>query len=305
MSDEGWQIFQGLEHNGYQLAGKRLPIDQTDVSETIKATEPTTVVMQDKREWDVAPTCFRDQEARFNFACALAERSDIFKLTILKDAHQRPVYHAESAREIGCHAWICYYHPRIVKHLAPYVREQHLIRTYHSLDPGIVPPVDKLLRLDRCLLSGATSSAYPLRQRLFREVHALPGCMPAAHPGYHRNGCATPQFLKRLVSYKVAICTSSIYGYALRKFCEATACGCRIVTDLPTDEVLPEIDENLVRIHPSMPTTQIGDIIQGLYKSYDMERQKALSQKAIAFYDYRAVTKRLADDIERLRQCYN
>ena len=41
-----------------------------------------------------------------------------------------------------------------------------------------------------------------------------------SHPGYGRSKCFTPEFLKILSIYKVAICTVSIYGYAVRKIVE-------------------------------------------------------------------------------------
>ena len=125
------------------------------------------------------------------------------------------------------------------------------------------------------------------------------------HPGYHRQGCATPVFLKALSQYKVAICTTSIYGYALRKLCEATAAGCIVVTDLPVDEVLPVIDGNLIRLHPDTPTKEVAALLRRLYEGYDPERQRFFSEQACEWYDYRAMGIRLAADIERLKNAYN
>src|SRR5690606_34111233 len=135
MTDEGWQLFAGLGRAGYLLCGHDLPINRTDVRELLDEYGPSVVVLQDKREWEgLTADRSRDPRMRFRRVNALMQRQDVFTLTVLKDAHARPEYHRESAREIGCHAWVVYYHPRIVAHLAPYVRERHLVRTYHTVD---------------------------------------------------------------------------------------------------------------------------------------------------------------------------
>ena len=309
MTDEGYQIMLGLRQGRYTLHGhafpaKWSPAGETDVRRIIAEEHPSVVVVQDKREWEglTAGSDF-DQRERFKNVEALRERPDIFKLTILKDSHQKPPYHRQSAEEIGCHAWIVYYHPRLVKHLAPYVREQHLVRTYHSIDANLLSPYSAAGR-NGCLLSGALSRVYPLRSSLVASVELLPGTTYLKHPGYHRSGSATPAFLRTLSQFKIAICTSSIYGYALRKIIEATAAGCTVVTDLPTDEILPLIDGNLYRVGPDKRPRMLGTELYKLYSNYNPERQEHFAKLARAFYDYRAVGKRLADDIERMRRCY-
>jgi hypothetical protein len=124
------------------------------------------------------------------------------------------------------------------------------------------------------------------------------------HPGYHRKGCCTPGFLQELGHTKVAICTASIYGYALRKIIEATACGCRVLTDLPEDEVLPDIDGNLVRIHRNTGHKDVVKVIQRLLDEYNPERQANYAVMAKEFYDYRPMGVKLANDIESLRRSY-
>jgi hypothetical protein len=307
MSDEGWQIMEGLEDAGYSLYGKGMEgrYNLTDVEQILIDANPSTLILQDKREWDVRTRDFRDPEARFTHVGALAHREDIFKLTVLKDSHQQPYYHRESAVEIGCHAWIIYYHPQIVHHLASYTRPQHLIRTYHTIDPQIVPDFDSVEYRDGALLSGAVSRVYPLRDSLINGRNFLPRITYLQHPGYHRNGCCTPDFMKVLSRHRVSICTSSIYGYSLRKLIEATACGCIVLTDLPTDEVLPEIDGNLVRIDASFSPRRVGGILKELYASYDYDKQRMFAEKAKKWYNYRVVCQRLADDIEALRKGYN
>lgn len=305
MTDEGWQIFEGLEQQGYTLYGHGLPNSETNVKNILSAGHPGIVVMQDKREWDVSFKDFREKEARFSNVGVLSDHDDIFKLTILKDSHQRPEYHRDSAAEIGCHAWIIYYHPRIVKALAPYVREEHLVRTYHTLDRTKVPKYSPKNRRG-CLLSGACSrGAYPWRWELIKQHRRLPETDYLQHPGYHKNGSQTGRYMETLSSYKVAICTSSLYGYALRKIIEATACGCVVITDLPEDEVLPYIDGNLVRMSPQVSVDRVANKIVELCASYDEERQQQYAEMAVGFYNHHSMCSRLADDIEKLRSEYN
>lgn len=303
-TDEGWQIQEAMESVGYQLCGTDLPINCTNVPEILTLTDPGVVILQDKREWDVPINSFRDPRACFqNYTC-LKSRTDLFKLTVLKDAHHNQNYHSDSAKEIGCHAWITYYHPRVVKRLAPYVREEHLIRTLHSVDRRCVPTVTDKPRRD-CLLSGAVSGAYPLRSRLAREIQLLPRVDYKPHPGYHVRGCETPSYLKLLSEYKVAICTASVYGFTLRKLIEATACGCIVVTDLPVDDPLPMIDGNLVRVRPDISTQEMSVLLKGLYEQYDVQRQQQFAEAAVDYYDLRQAGRRLLADIEQMRRNYN
>jgi hypothetical protein len=311
-TNEGWQLFTGLEAGGYELAGHNLATagkdgskrTLTDVRAILRHTDPGTVVVQDQREWDPTGRDFRDPNARFSNIGALAERPDIFKLTVLKDCHQRPDYHRASAEAMGCHAWVVYYHPLIVSHLAPYTRPRHLVRTYHSLDANDVPEYGTDDRKGGCLLSGAVSSAYPLRQRVLQHLGSLHYLTYLKHPGYHRKGCHTPEYLRTLARFRVALCTASRYGYALRKIMEATACGCVVITDLPEDEALPEIDGNLVRVLPDVPMRTLQNLITDCIEDYDPDRQEEYARRAQDYYDYRLVGRRLANDIERLRLSY-
>jgi hypothetical protein len=302
MTDEGWQIFAGLESTGYHLYGFELPNPERNVLR-ILGHNPGVVVVQDKREWDPGPHDFREQRARFMNVHCLAERSDVFKVTIVKDAQQNPGYHAASAREMGCHAWIVYYHFDRVVGLAPYLRRQHLIRTHHTVDKDVVPDYTPN-RLYGCLLSGAISSAYPLRERLQRYSGILPNTISLRHPGYHRNGCATPGFLQYLTNFKVAICTASKYDYALRKIMEATAAGCVVITNLSEEDYLPEIDPNLIRIPSSSSVPFVADLIRRLVSEYDPVRQAYFAETCRRWYDFREEGKRLAERIEALRLIY-
>lgn len=300
VTDEGWQLMEGLEGAGYTLCGRRCTVDEVSVPEILDHCRPGVVVVQDKCRWHGNENTFRDPDAWFVGLSALRRNQDVFKVAVLKDAQQTPEYHRWNAEEMGVHAWIVYYHPRIVRHLAPYIREEHLIRTYHSLDAGVVPPFDS--NRDGCIITGAVGDAYPLRKRLADA--RLAGVTYLKHPGYALAGCATPAFLRTLSRFKIAVCTSSIYGYALRKIIEATASGCVVVTDLPVDETLPEIDGNLVRVHPGIALARLAALLERLASWYDADRQRHYAERAKAYYDKKAVGLRLAVNIEALRSCY-
>lgn len=307
MTNEGWELFVGLMYARYELFGHNIPSGSdgcTDVREIVK-TNPSVVVIQDKREWEgLTADRSRDPKMRFTNVTALRDRTDILKVTVLKDAHSDAHLHQEAALEAGIHAWIVYYDPDKVKKLAPYVRREHLIRTYHSLDSTLVPPFGSYLR-QGSLVSGALGWAYPLRTRVVQMVKTgeLPTTTWLHHPGYHRNGCDTPKYLQGLSKFKVSICTASIYQYSLRKIIESTACGCIVVTNLI--ETMPKINDNLRRVPSDISDDGLSNLIARLEDEYDSEFQQDQAKRAQAFYDYRAVGKRLADDIESLRNNYN
>lgn len=301
MTDEGWQIFEGLQHSGYLLAGKDLTFDSTNVEDILRISNLRTVVIQDKREWDVAKRDFRDRSARFQNFIDLKERDDIFKLTILKDSHQRSKYHCQSAKEMGVHAWIVYYDPNIVHAFAPYTRPEHLIRTYHTINKDKVPEFETQRR-SACLFSGAISSYYPLRRKIRENLGRLKRVIYLPHPGYGNTGCQTYEFYKLLNCFKVMICTQSICKYALRKLFEATACGCRVITDLK--EKIPEIDDNLIRIPSDVTIPELQEVIDNSIVSYNKDKQKHLAEVAIKRYDYRYECTRLSQAIENLRISY-
>lgn len=307
MTDEAWQMQQGMVLAGYELVGRRLLYDEVKVPVLLGKTNPVVFIMQDKREWDRTNGCCYDPSAHFEHVEVLRDRNDIFKLTICKDAQQQPEYHRQAAVDIDCHAWIVYYQPPIVCRLAPYVRPQHMIRTYHSLDPQVVPIYRSEGRLPRAILSGAMNQFYyPLRWRIRDDTarKRLPLVDVLPHPDYGANGVHTNAYMQQLSSYQVAICTSSLFGYALRKIMEATACGCRVITDLPTDEVLPEIDENLVRVSTDITHVELAAVLKKEITEYDPARQSRLVDKTVKFYDYRRLTSQLAEDIDSLRESY-
>ena len=304
-SNEAHQLFLGLQAGGYQLYGGG--ISTTDVREILKV-EPSIVFVQDEHEWDSshlppdAKGHLALKEEYFHHVTDLAHRPDVLKLTVVKDTHRQYESAKQYSQAIGCHAWIVYYAPAIVYRTLNWLRPQHLIRTYHTLDAETVPPYSATDRMP-CLLSGSLGGAYPLRTRIAEAK--LPEVDFLRHPGYHNTGSHTPNYLKTLSRYKVSIATASRYGYALRKIIESTACGCRVITDLPVDEVLPDIDKNLVRVHPDISVLELRHLIWDLCHQYDPDFQEYMAHQAKARYDYRTMGSILVHDIERLRVGYS
>jgi len=304
MTDEGWQLQLGMEHAGFELWGPRFPgRDKDDVRAILRETSPQVCIVQDKREWD--PKCHGcfDKSVGFQHAKVLQQTKHVFRLTVFKDAHQDPRYHCAAHTEFDVHAWLIYYHPTIVCRLAPWLRPEHLIRVYHTIDPAKIPEYFPHRPFDG-ILSGSCSDAYPLRQRLARAVRAgnLPCVFLHPHPGYHADGSHTDSYLRMLTQYKVSICTASKYGYSLRKLIESTACGCRVITNLPVDDVMPGIDENLVRVADDATPEEIGKLVAQLAADYDPERQRHFASLARDHYDYRTrflATAQAIDDLRR------
>lgn len=301
-TNEGWQIFQGLQENGAILAGHNLQMNCTDIERICKTYNPHTILLQDKREWDNQEPDFKDDVARFKNVEYLKRRDDIFKLTILKDSQHRPEYHKQSADEIGCHAWVTYYNDRIVKTLAPYLRSEDIIRTYHTLDPFKIPPYSS--NREGCLLSGAVSGAYPLRVLFTKLLPLLPRVTYLKHPNYQANKCYTDEYFQTLSKFKVSICTASRFGYLLRKIPESVACGCAVITDLPIDEIVPEIDDCLIRVHPRASTTDLISVVNDAIDTYDSEKAKYYAEKAKQRFSYLFETLRLMSKIENHRNSY-
>jgi len=316
MTNEGWQLQSGLEQAGYHLWGRYYPNDEVDVKTILDRTSPHTVIVQDKREWDPGRSGCFDKTVGFTHTSVLADRPDIFKVTICKDAHADPLYHEQAHDEIGCHASIIYYHPDIVLHLAPWLRKEVLIRTYHSLDVDELPHTFPGKSSKDAVLSGALDPAwtrpdfnggvYQLRNRLARDV--VKGHCPhidmLPHPGYHAKGSATPSFLETLSQYKVSICTASIFGYALRKIIESTACGNVVITDLPRKDVLPAIDGNLHRIPSGSTAREVADLARALASDYDSDKQREWAMAARAFYWYPHLYATLSANIDTARKLY-
>lgn len=305
-SNEGWQLMLALRAGGYGLFGYGVKShgdgfahqNWTDIKAILEQLNPAVVFVQDQHEWSSGHLA--KKEEFFRNAPLLATRLDVFKLTVMKDTHRQYESNKRHSQEIGCHAWVTYYSIPITLRTLNWLRPQHVIRTWHTVDPAAVPPFSA----DRqpCLLSGSLGGAYPLRERIHKAN--LPGVTFLRHPGYSNKGTSTPEYLKQLSRFKVAICTASRFGYCLRKLIEATACGCKVITDLPVDEIVPEIDGNLFRVSPNIDMDELSLLIRGLSDGYNTEKQQMWAEKAKQRFDWRVEGVRLSQEIENMRATY-
>jgi len=119
------------------------------------------------------------------------------------------------------------------------------------------------------------------------------------HPGYNNHGTDVNNYLKLISSYKVHIATASKYGFALRKIMESVACQCVCITTLPQYDVLPEIDDCLIRITNDIPLADLGIIIENAVRTYNPEKAKYYADKCLEYYDYRNLTKLIDKEITR------
>jgi len=238
---------------------------------------------------------------------ALARRPDIFRLTVFKDAWLDRPYSRQGHRRIDPHAYITYYDARLLAWMCPWLREDQLLRTYHSLDPADVPP----FRADRpgwAIITGATSPAvYPLRQRIVKAIRTARNKTRLAiltHPGYGAFGVQTATYMAMLSRYRVAVCTSSVFGLPLRKIIEATACGCAVVTDLPRAEKMPGIDQNMTRVRFDATVKEVLAAVDQAATAWDADRQASRARAAVLHYNWRGLYARLATAIEAKRRSH-
>lgn len=294
MTTEGDQFQRGLAADGWTVTGRGFD-DLLDVPTILRTYSPRRIVVHDPRDWDPAsPIAFR-KDCGFQRVATLAA-SPAFKAIVVKDAASSLAYQAKMYRTIGAHAAITYYHHASIRRNAEWLRTVPLIRTYHSVDADDLAGIP--WRDDRrpLVVSGALSTAYPLRQRVVRDAKIL-GVDVLKHPGYGNRGPVTPAYCRMLAGYKVAIATASMYGFALRKIIEAVAVGCTVVTDLPAYDVLPEIDGALVRVKPTINPPELASVLTAAVTAWDPLERRAWAQTARATYDYRALGRRLSASI--------
>jgi hypothetical protein len=295
-----------MEAAGYELWGKGFGENaETDARRIIEQANPAVAVVQDKREWDAhKPGCF-DKQAGFAHTRELGRHDDTFRATIIIDAHQDPTYHRQAHKEIKAHAWLHYYHRDIVCLFCPWLRPEHMLRIYHSVNRDNVPE----FTADRpgdALVAGAIDAigTYPLRRMIIESVNrgGLPGVEYLPHPGYGANGSATPGFLERLSRYKVLIVTCSIFGYAIRKLFEGVAAGCTVITDLSEHDELPEIDGALVRVPSDISMRDLGEVVRATVADWDAECARENAETCLGYYDWRPAGVRVAGQIDELRK---
>lgn len=290
MTNEGDQFQEGLRSAGWTLAGAGYD-DLTDVPAILERYQPARVVVHDKRDWDPQSDIAFRKDIGFDRLSAL-ECWPSFKAVVVKDAASSIEYQRAFYDEVGADASIVYYHPDSVRRFATWMNGKPLVRTYHTLNPADYAGVALDGPRQGALVSGAVGKCYPLRQRVVRDARQL-GVAVFKHPGYGNKGSRVRDYLEQLANFKVHVATASAYGFALRKIIESVAMGCTVVTDLPAYDVLPEIDEVLIRVSPTVTTPELRDVIAQALRDWTLEDRMRWAARARAFYDYQAMGVRL------------
>ena len=293
MTNEGHELQEGLRHAGWMLAGHGYGDGCVHVPTLIRRHNPRMVFVQDVRDWDDrSPGCYLKDVAFHNIEC-LADRSDIFKVCVCKDAGSLVDYQREFVATVRAHAVVTYYHDESTLPLSPWLSNYPRVRTLHSIDNDFSRTIPMNLPRYRGLVSGAIGPLYPLRQLAFVNA-AMLGIARLDHPGYGNKGTATRDYLKLLARYKVHVATASAFGFSLRKIIESVAMGCTPVTDLPEYDRLPHIDDALVRVKPGSDQYMLKEAIDRAESEWNEERAMYFAKKAQSFYDYRAAGNRLS-----------
>lgn len=299
-TNEGEELQAGLEAAGWKLSGFGYD-GLLNVSEILDTYRPEDIFVQDKRDWDAHNGGCFDKRVSFRDIGALAAYRQGFKIGVVKDAGSMIDYHQRFIQEIGADAVVTYYHDESVLPLSPWLRRYKRIRTYHSIDAAVINRLPVWRNPEgrgRAVVSGArNASVYPLRQRVFQHAEGL-RVMPLTHPGYGNGGTHTFKYLDMLRRFKVHIATASKYGFALRKIIESVAVGTTPVTDLPAYDELPGIDRALVRIAPNATGAEIKDAIDHAENAWDVEERKMYAERALHFYNWIAIGKRLSTHIK-------
>lgn len=294
MTDEGWQLQQGLIENGFEPWGKGFENDSTDVAEIVAATKPDIAVVIDKREWDASMRGAFDKAAEFRNINALADRHEICKITVCKDAASVLRYQEDWANELRADGFICYYGYSQIGQYSRWISPKRYIRTRHSVDAARVPALGDYR--GGAMVSGARNKhVYPFRETCFRYSEFL-GVKVQPHPGYHNCGTCTPHFLDALATWKVHLCCASRYDFLLRKIIESVACGCTVITDLK--EYVPEIDGALIRVPTDIAPEALKPIIKKAIREWSFDSALEWSAKAKSHYDYHVAGARLSDRID-------
>lgn len=305
--DSGRWLFQrGMEAAGYRSAGGGLPapgIDSVDVRQVVQEHDPPIVIFWPRYEWSPAEWGGREvrPEHEFRNWQYLLSRPDILRVCVLHDAASARDRQHCWHRDFQPHVYLTWYHELSVRPWNPHVRPDQIVRTYHVIDPDGSPPVGP--RDGVCLVSGARNpEVYPLRTLAIdaaRRGQLGPGVDVLDHPGYHQHGTESLAYLRTLTRYRVALCTGSVYGFALRKIIEATAAGCRVITNLPGYDELPDIDGNLLRISADTPTENLAALIQHQSAQWYYWRQLLFAETARQRYDYRNECARVASELDK------
>lgn len=296
MTDEAWQLQQGVEQAGFIACGRGLTFNETDCRKILSVHAPDVALIQDRREW--GPGSWHP-EAAFRSVTDLAWARDVVRATVFKDVGSDQVGQYAHHKTLRPHLYVIYSSAEMLKSLAPWVPARRCIRTYHSVDANAVPAFSAD-RLNTVLLSGAVDPEfYPLRAAAARWIAQgkLTGVKHLEHPGYHDQGSITPAFLQTLSRYKVHLATASAYGFCLRKIIESVVCGCTCVTTLPAEDEIPAIDPALFRIPHNVTCRELQEILDVTVADWDPERAEHYAKIALDRFHYSHIYATLADEL--------
>jgi len=302
----GWQGVAGLIAGGYTPYGPGLPHTDRDVQAVCLREKPDIVFVEMKHVWDTSSRGpWREtvpKRSELTGVDWLGRDRGIYRVTRWCDPRTFQGYMQHFlTHELRPHAILVRYDLDNVAGANPWLDRDTLVRNYHTIDKGHLSQVTP--RRQQGILSGAMAPAdvYPLRSRL---AAARQSCGPLlramellSHCGYaHKGGPEAQKYLAQLAQYRVAVVTTP-YGWAIKKLWEATLAGCIVLTNLPADDVIPGIDENLIRIPNDIEPAELARRIRKAAAGWNRDRQQFLAEECARLYDYRVEGARVAAEI--------
>lgn len=297
MTDEGNQFQIGLRHAGWTLCGVGYD-GLTHVPDILERYKPTHIVVHDKRDW--SPEChisFRKDIGFTGLSC-LARNNDIKKFVVVKDAGTFHAFHEQFVNEVNPTGVIVYYHKLSVLGGSPFLSDRRLVRTRHSVNKEDCDSVPFSGQRADVLVSGARGGhTYPIRSELAARAGELRIDL-MNHPGYANKGSATPRYLESISRYKAHICSSSVFGFSLRKIIESIAMGCVPITDLPKYDNYPYVNDAIERVPRGAPADLWAERAHRAAREWDFDKRKKFAELAREHYDYRAIGWNLSKALE-------
>jgi len=303
--DEISLLQEGLDKAGYAQAGRGAIFDDVDLVKLTDELRPEVLLMQERMYWKTHRHYDCPADAWFTGVLEVGRKPDLFRAVVYRDVchclYDNHLYHVE----FNPHAYVVYYHPWIVRKLCPWILTEQMVRTHHSINPDDVPEFDPD-RQGGTIITGAKGlPAYHLRTPLIDNVRFGRwgnDVTYVQHPGYDFEGSNAARYMKMLSGYRVAICTTSMFGFAVKKIIEATAAGCIVITDLPAFDSLGPIDDNLVRIPVNADHNYVRRLCVDTANHWDAKRQHGFACHAIQHFNHIDVAQRLAADLAEKRE---
>lgn len=308
-STEGNELQEGLRHAGWVLSGVGYD-GLRNVEAILDRYKPERIFVQDVRDWLPASNISFRKDIGFDRMHAIGA-AGVPAFTVIKDAWGWEKEQSGLARGIRAKGIAAYYRTEMVRQVAPWIESYSVFRIHHSVDADLIRQAlsGRTERRD-ALVSGFLQPCYPIREAAFREASLL-GLDVVKHPGYGNAGQDTPNYLRRLLGYKVHLATSSRWGCAFRKIIESVACGLTPVTNLPAADILPEIDGALVRIPsalaaqfqenkrpPQSALLELKEIIRYAVARWNLDERMVYAQRALHYYDWKEAGARLSRKME-------